>query len=313
MAGRKIIVETPARIHFGIINPFKLDTRRFISTGVGVDTPRNRIVVYPEMKHDISGCRSSEVSEKLKPIIEEYGLENGYVVIEECIPKHTGLGSTTQLLLGVALGLLVANGKREDLITIARKLGLGRVSGVGTYVFIHGGFIVDTGVKNNSYPNLFFHADFPEEWRFIVIVPSGRGLSDKEEERVFSTPIEVDASLSWKASHTLFTKMIPSLLERDFEEFSHALRELQEYVGGMFSSVQGGVFAESSCRYIELLKQLGVVGVGQSSWGPTVYGLVENELKAQILLERIKSLIDNSVRVFIARPQNRGARLYIEN
>ena len=48
--------------------------------------------------------------------------------------------------------------------------------------------------------------------------------------------------------------------------------------GRWFASVQGGVFAR--VRGEELVRRLaewGARGVGQSSWGPAVYGIVDGE------------------------------------
>ncbi|MEM4718127.1 MAG: GHMP kinase, partial [Desulfurococcaceae archaeon] len=185
----RVVIKTPARLHLGIINPFNPKYRLYMSLGVAIDYPNNIVVVHSNKPFMIQGCRSSEIYDKIARIIDEYDLKTGYVYIEKCIPRHVGLGSTTQLLLAVAHGLLLANNIDEDIETIARKLGLGSVSGVGTYVYKYGGFIIDSGKKSlHEFPRLIFRHDFPSKWRFIVITPRGIGLDEKQEEAVFREP-----------------------------------------------------------------------------------------------------------------------------
>lgn len=316
MAKRRIVIETPSRLHFGIINPFTSKYRLYVSAGVAIDYPRTRVIVYPDEALSIEGCRSEEVYSKIRPLIEEYDIKQGRVIVEESVPKHVGLGSTTQLLLSVVHGLLVANDKApsspREFTEIARKLGIGRISGVGTYIYLYGGFIVDGGKKSvEDFPLLFLRLEFPEEWRFVVVVPPGRGMSELEERAVFTKGTDVPSEAIWEASFTLFHELVPALIEKDFNAFSRALSRLQEVVGSMFSSFQGGVFASYSARAVSLLRKLGILGVGQSSWGPAVYGVIESREKATEIARIVKSEIP-STEVFVAKPRNRGASIKVE-
>jgi predicted sugar kinase len=56
-----------------------------------------------------------------------------------------------------------------------------------------------------------------------------------------------------------------------------------------------------------------VRGVGQSSWGPTVFALVENDVAARQLGERLGSLLAPDETWQIARPTSRGADLQVTN
>jgi predicted sugar kinase len=66
-------------------------------------------------------------------------------------------------------------------------------------------------------------------------------------------------------------------VERNIQAFGENLTRLQEIVGAMFSQAQGGVFQPESAPLIKKLKEIGAEGVGQSSWGPTVYSLFDSE------------------------------------
>ena len=306
---RRIVIKTPSRLHLGIVNPFNKAYRLYIGVAVAVDQPRTITVIYPDEPLSIEGCRSEETFTRLKPLIEEYNIKRGKVVIEECVPKHVGLGSTTQLLLSVAHGLALANNVRTSIPEIAKKVGLGVVSGVGVYVYMYGGFVIDAGkARVTDFPELLLRLRFPSDWRFLVAIPPGKGLDELSEGKVFERGESVLDELVWQASHTLFTELVPSVLESNFDAFSRSLAKFQETVGKMFSTYQGGVFAHYSQEAIEALKSLGIIGVGQSSWGPTVYGVVNTHEKAVEICKKLAEKL-SGVRVLVAKPQNRGAEV----
>ncbi|WP_448577206.1 beta-ribofuranosylaminobenzene 5'-phosphate synthase family protein [Thermosphaera sp.] len=301
----EIIISSPARLHFGIINPFRKDLRLYLGAGLAVNRPRVEIVVRKNRELSFRGPRSEEVWMKLRPLIEKYGLRKGEVEIRKTIPKHVGLGSTTQLLLSVAKGLLTVNNIFFDIEEVSSILGIGRVSGVGKYAFQYGGFIVDSGVKGKDSTKLYLRLRFPENWRFIVVIPEGRGLSEEEENRVFAADEDIPESLIHEASYHLFVEIIPSLIEEDIEGFSTGLEKLQLIVGKMFSRYQGGVFSKNSQIIVDVLKKLGVKGVGQSSWGPAVYGVIPPGENAEEVKTRVSRIVNGDV--LIVNPDNQGA------
>ncbi len=301
----EIIISSPARLHFGIINPFRKDLRLYLGAGLAVNRPRVEIVVRKNRELSFRGPRSEEVWMKLRPLIEKYGLRKGEVEIRKTIPKHVGLGSTTQLLLSVAKGLLTVNNIFFDIEEVSSILGIGRVSGVGKYAFQYGGFIVDSGVKGKDSTKLYLRLRFPENWRFIVVIPEGRGLSEEEENRVFAADEDIPESLIHEASYHLFVEIIPSLIEEDIEGFSMGLEKLQLIVGKMFSRYQGGVFSKNSQIIVDVLKKLGVKGVGQSSWGPAVYGVIPPGENAEEVKTRVSRIVNGDV--LIVDPDNQGA------
>lgn len=304
---RKIVIETPSRLHLGLVNPFNKAYRLYIAVGVAIDQPQTVVSVYADDPISIEGCRSSEIHTRIKPIIEEYGLKRGRVVIEKCVPVHVGLGSTTQLLLSVSHGLMLSNGLNPDIVEIARKIGLGRISGVGTYVYMYGGLVVDSGKQfETDFPRLLARFEVPENWRFVVAIPSGKGLDEVREKEVFESGEKVPDEMIWYASYALFAELIPSLLECRFEAFAKALTKFQETVGKMFSKYQGGVFAQQSAVVVDKMKELGLMGVGQSSWGPAVYGVTDTHEKAVKASNKLKEILDDA-HVFIAKPRNKGA------
>ena len=68
--------------------------------------------------------------------------------------------------------------------------------------------------------------------------------------------------------------MLPALKEADLQAFGEALFEFNHKVGEMFCPAQGGVYSQPlTAELVNFLRQQGVPGAGQSSWGPTVFAV----------------------------------------
>jgi beta-ribofuranosylaminobenzene 5'-phosphate synthase len=60
---------------------------------------------------------------------------------------------------------------------------------------------------------------------------------------------------------------------------------------------------------VDALLRLGAAGAGQSSWGPAVYGFVEDERAGRELAARMEAELAGAGRVELVRFDNRGARV----
>jgi predicted sugar kinase len=110
-------------------------------------------------------------------------------------------------------------------------------------------------------------------------------------------------------------KLLPALVDHDIESFGSALTQLQVTVGDYFAGVQGGTFSSSAAASgIAFMKEHGAYGVGQSSWGPTIYGLVKGNKQASNLCSEVESLLWNNGggTVFVANTNNCGATIKTE-
>ncbi len=237
--------------------------------------------------------------------------------ILENIPMHVGLGSTTQLTLAVATAITKLYGVKASSVELAEKMGRGKNSGVGAYAFMKGGFIVGGGIKRRGFPPMIFRHDFPEEWRFVIVIPQiGRGLDEKTEEGLFKR-ITASTDVARRICHSLVMKMLPSIVEHDVESFGQVLTEVQRLVGEAFSPYQGGVFGgQIVSDIVNRMLEEGAYGAGQSSWGPTVYGLVEDNAQAEELKEKILEFLKGKsykAGLMVVRPNNEGAKVEIED
>jgi predicted sugar kinase len=82
--------------------------------------------------------------------------------------------------------------------------------------------------------------------------------------------------------------MLPALNEGDLTAFGEALYEFNVLAGEAFAAEQGGLYVNPCvAEAVHALRSLGVRGVGQSSWGPTVFALVADVDQAEFILRRM--------------------------
>ena len=140
-----------------------------------------------------------------------------------------------------------------------------------------------------------------------------KGLSNAEETSAFSQLPQMKAEDVGKICRLTMMKLLPALVEHDIKNFGDALTQIQIVIGEYFARVQGGRYSSSAATDgIEFMQKIGAYGVGQSSWGPALYGLVKKEEAKQTLLKvqaHLKKNVDGQV--FIAKANNRGAYIKV--
>jgi predicted sugar kinase len=114
-----------------------------------------------------------------------------------------------------------------------------------------------------------------------------------------------------RVAHLVVMKLLPSLAEGDLAGFGAALTGIQRITGSWFAGAQGGAFAPGpSARLVEAMSSWGAAGVGQSSWGPTVYGLVAGDAAAYTLAERVRGSLGKGGEVYAGPFAREGARVW---
>jgi beta-ribofuranosylaminobenzene 5'-phosphate synthase len=317
----KVYVKTPARLHFGLIDMNGDMDRFFGGLGVGIDQPNVILEAQHSERFTVTGQKVELATSFAKRFLETYNINtNVSIHLKQSIPEHEGLGSGTQLALAVATALARLFKVKATTKELSLVMGRMKRTGVGSAIFEHGGFVVDGGkrlkegvVTLNSLPPLIFRQPFPEDWKFVVAVPDVvKGLAKNVEKIAFDRLPQMPAEVVGKICWLTMMKLLPSLVDCDIESFGDALTKIQVVVGDFFAGVQGGTFSSSAAsRLIDFMKAHGAYGVGQSSWGPAVYGLVKGETKAMNLQSEVEASlqINEGGHVFIASANNRGATI----
>ena len=227
-------------------------------------------------------------------------------------PNHVGLGVGTQLGLSVAAGLnafagLPTAGPQE----LALSVGRGQRSAIGTYGFMMGGLIVERGkLPGEPISPLDCRIDLPEEWRFVLLRPVGwQGLSGEQEEQAIGGLPRVPDEVTDRLVAIARDELIPAAATANFPQFAESLYQFGHLAGSCFAARQGGPYnGPVLTRLIDWLRSRGYGGVGQSSWGPTLFAAVPNQHSAIVLVDLLqRSHPEGPLEVTIAAPNNRGA------
>lgn len=310
-----IRVEAPGRLHMGFLDMDGSIGRHFGSVGIGLEEIQTILVLEPSETLTAEGPDSERALQSAKKLEQRLGrLLPAKIRVEQCIPPHSGLGSGTQMALAIGAGLSFLHGLNLKPTEIAAYCGRGQRSGIGIAAFETGGFIVDAGRNNRTQvPPVISRLPFPSSWRFLILLdPTHTGIHGPQEIAAFKALPAFPKETAAQLCHELVMRGLPAIAEEDIESFGAVIQNLQCIVGDHFAQAQGGRFTSPKVAQALLeLERLGAVGIGQSSWGPTGFCLVDSPLKAEKLLkESVRSgWADQGLEIQIATPRARGASI----
>lgn len=320
MTGPRLLVQTPSRLHFGLLGWGPEAGRQFGGLGLMIQQPRIVLAAGPGSPPEIRGPladRAGRILGILRDRLGEQGIPARPVSIRilKAPPEHVGLGVGTQLSLAIAAAVVrLAGVPTPPPEELARLTGRGRRSGIGLHGFERGGFLVDGGRKaDGDMPPLVARLEFPEDWSILVVQPPGsHGLHGADEVRAFADLPPISERTTERLCRIVLLGILPSLVERDLAGFGTGLEEVQAVVGACFAPAQGGPY--SSPRAHEVIRALhaaGFVGCGQTSWGPSLYGFCD---RPRPDVERIAESLRGRLglepsAMIVTGPSNRGASI----
>jgi beta-ribofuranosylaminobenzene 5'-phosphate synthase len=308
-------VEAPARLHFGVLDLRGHLGRRF--GGIGAAVPAPSVVVEAQAAPVMvaEGPDQDRALEFALRYLESAGIGSAVgISVRQAIPAHSGLGSGTQLGLAVARALAELFERDTETARLAAAVGRGQRSAIGTWTFDQGGFILEGGRRPGSarVAPLLARLPMPASWWCVVVVPEGTpGLSGEAEAAAFrNLPAPTEREVE-RVAHLVLMQLMPALADEDLPAFGTALSEIQRVTGGWFAPAQGGgAFAAGATgRMVRTMAEWGAAGVGQSSWGPALYGIAEGEPEASRLAERARAVLNGRGAVYLSQFTNQGARV----
>ncbi|WP_394742140.1 beta-ribofuranosylaminobenzene 5'-phosphate synthase family protein [Natronococcus roseus] len=280
-------VSAGARLHFGFQNLSLARRRLYGGIGVGLERPRVTVTAEPAPTVAASDSLLEQYARRTVDVLAVPGVD---VVLEERLPRHVGLGSGTQLALAVLAATARAHGLEPRVRELAPAMGRGGRSGIGVATFEGGGFVVDAGHPTSRFttdppaegdwtvPPVVARHDLPEEWRFLIVVPDADpGRSGENEDASMRAVVErADPAVADELAGVVTRKLLPAAAEGRLEAFGEAVAEIGRKNGAWYADAQGGVFRPPAGELVATLEDCPVLtGVGQSSWGPVVYGLTD--------------------------------------
>ena len=139
-----IIIKTPARLHFGMIDLRGDLGRKFGSLGVAIDRPN--VILHAESlpTPDVTGEGNDRAIMFAERLLSHLGIRKGvHLNVVADIPPHIGLGSGTQLAFAVGTALSKLFDLKLSINELALILDRSKRSAIGMYGFAQGGFIVE--------------------------------------------------------------------------------------------------------------------------------------------------------------------------
>jgi beta-ribofuranosylaminobenzene 5'-phosphate synthase len=318
-----ITVETGARLHFGFQNLALAHERLYGGVGVSLATPR--IEISAEAATGIT-CDDQAVEPFVEDAVSVLGVEGARVSVSTRVDRHVGFGSGTQLALATLVAVARAHGEDVSARRLAPQVGRGGRSGVGVATFERGGFVVDAGHPTERFtsnppaegswevPAPMVRHDLPRSWRFVLLTPAEAvGESGTTEDESMRSVVErADPGIADDIAQLLTRRLLPAVVEGDLPEYGAAVARLGRLNGAWYADEQGGVYRPPAGQLIDHLGTSPVVhGAGQSSWGPTVYGVTREQdtTEAVEAARAALSAADCDGTVRVATPRNRGATI----
>ena len=310
---RQATVTTTARLHFGFLDPSGRGKRPFGSFGLSIDRPRTKLTLKRAQDLRVSGTEHDRAERYLRRIADSCGTRQAYALhIEEAIPSHAGLGSGTQLALAVGSAFAVLEGIKLSPQEIAKRLERGTRSGIGIATFALGGAVLDGGPRQGKLPELLTRVPFPPGWRVLLILDANySGLTGANEREAFEALPDFPESESEALRRRITESALPALAKDDFKTFCDEIGHLQSCMGRYYAPVQGGAFASPRVsKVLDWLRDNGIAGLGQSSWGPTGFAFVASEAEGKVVLDEAEARHSQPGLSFIlVQGRNEGARI----
>ncbi len=313
-----IVVEAPARLHLGFVDLDGGLGRRFGSLGLTLDGLATRLRLQASSRTTAQGPQAERAAANLARLREAlHAGGDATLIVDEAIPAHAGLGSGTQMALAVGTAASEAWGLGLSPREIAHILDRGARSGIGIGAFELGGFLLDGGRgESDAPPPLISRIPFPGHWRVVLVFDrAARGLHGASEVAAFRDLPPFAPQQAAHLARLVLMQILPALAEADLEPFGRGLSELQRAIGDHFAPAQGGRFTSPRvAAALTVLEARGACCIGQSSWGPTGFAIVDTAERAvehaRELRQRFPDTAQLEFRVVAAG--NRGARIRIQ-
>ncbi len=311
---QQVRIVAPARLHLGFVGLNSSKSLRYGALGLAIDRPCFDI--------EASICSSptpmSDRVYRYVKAVKQYlnTNDNIEISIREEILSHAGLGSGTQLALGVAFAIFALYEISVAPEKASTLLGRGKRSGIGTEAFHSGGFLVDQDPVDQGCRPIAIRMPYPGNWR-IVLIYDGRkqGVHGEREVAAFESLQGFPEELSSRLHQLLEYKVLPALKAGNILSFGKGITSIQKQVGDYFSAVQGGRYSsELVASALEFALRNGAAGIGQSSWGPTGFVITDSDKSASDLVRMLRSRNTGDTLAFqICKPRNKGATISAES
>jgi beta-ribofuranosylaminobenzene 5'-phosphate synthase len=294
---RRVIVDTPSRLHVSLIDMHGGSGR--VDGGIGITLDEPGILLEAERSPvlTVSGCdpaTGERIGRVAAGVLQDLGLAGSVAItVRKTYPSHVGLGSGSQCSLAVAKAVSELYDRHLTARELARLVGRGGTSGIGTAAFDRGGFIIDGGhrfgkdaeksdfrpssaSRGVNPPPVIVRHEFPADWRILLAIPDlPPGASGGHEADIFRSRCPVPLDDVRALTHEVMMRMLPGLAEHDLDLFGSSINAIQ---GIGFKSVELSYQPPAVTGLLAALRDAGAAGAGMSSFGPAVYAFRDSDM-----------------------------------
>lgn len=314
----KITVIAPARLHMGFIDLSGSLGRHFGSIGVALNEINTILSISYSAEMSYSGIQSERAISCLQGLCRALNVADTlHLELISCIPEHVGLGSGTQMSIAIGMALNAYYDLGLNVREIAQVTARGARSGIGIAMFEQGGMVVDGGRGEHTLtPPVIARMNVPDDWRFILVFDKrGQGLHGDDEIQAFKELPAFPHQEAARLCYLLMMQGLPALAENNIGLFGDVITQLQLSVGEHFASAQGGVFTSHEvATAMQFLQKEGAVAIGQTSWGPTGFCVVQGVAVAERLKQQVEQNFAHceNLTVLVASARNCGGEVKVD-
>lgn len=239
----------------------------------------------------------------LEKVGTRLGLPPIALQVRSPVSSHAGLGSKTALLLGVAKAYTALHGYDLPGGELARLVGRGGTSGIGSNGFDRGGLIIDCGhaaaLKAGAFMTSGWASDIPPgplmasypmpDWPLLLVTPIARKIHGALEQELFAKVCPIPLDDVRAVCHIAMMMLAPAVIEDDPAVFARGVNELQKL---RWKSHQIECQSEVVPAVMAALTEMGVSGVGMSSWGSSILAMGP-EMDDPAMLARVTTEIQS--------------------
>ena len=328
-------VSAGARLHFGFCNLSLSHERLYGALGLALAEPRVVVEAVPADAVSVAmESGASPEADAVRADVREYAtvaadlldVAGASVTVHAALPRHAGLGSGTQLAAATLTAVARAHDREPRVRERAPGLGRGGRSGVGVAAFESGGFVLDAGHPTARFttdrppdgewtvPPVAARHRVPADWRFLLVRPAAEpGRSGDAEDAAMRAAVErADSEIADRIAGIVTRRVLPAAATGRAEAFGAAVAAVGRLNGAWYADEQGGVYRPPVGDVVaSLSSSTAVFGAGQSSWGPTVYGVTDADRAdaAAAAGERALAAAGVDGDVSVVRAANEGARV----
>ena len=324
---RRVVIHTPSRIHVSLIDMHGGSGRVDGSVGITLDEPG--ILIEAELSPVLSvkgadPAMQERIDRTATETLQKLGAGGSVAITVRCqYPSHVGLGSGSQLSLAVARAIAELHDRHMPVTELARLVGRGGTSGIGTAAFEHGGFIIDGGhqfgagceksdfrpssaSRGVSPPPVLARHNFPPDWKILLAIPAvPAGASGMAETDIFRDSCPIPLSEVRELCHEIMMRMLPGIAGLDLDLFGSSVNTIQ---GLGFKRVELSLQPPQVTGLLGVMREAGAAGAGLSSFGPTVYAVGDTGMASiEQAARNFMNESGGSGTTLITTARNRGA------